>query len=81
MPDGDCFVFSETDGLFEPMVDLGETVQAGDLLARIWDAGRTGVAPVEVRAKRSGLLISRHFPGLIQSGDCAGVVGVLDGPN
>ena len=78
MPDGDCFVFSETGGIFEPMVDLGEEVGTGDLLARIWEVGRTGIPPVELRSKCSGLLISRHFPGLIQSGDCAGVVGVVN---
>ena len=76
MPDGDCFVFSESDGLCEPMVDLGEAVSKGDVLARIWPVDRTGIAPVELSAKRDGLLISRHFPGLIKSGDCAAVVGI-----
>jgi len=27
MPDGDCFVFCEDDGLFEPMMDLGDQVK------------------------------------------------------
>jgi N-alpha-acetyl-L-2,4-diaminobutyrate deacetylase len=76
MPDGDCFVFSENDGLFEPMVDLGEDVKEGDIVARVWPLDRTGIPPVEYRAKISGLLISRHFPGLIKSGDCAAVIGM-----
>lgn len=80
MPDGDCFVFSENDGLHEPMMDLGEPVSKGDIVARIWPVDRTGVAPVELRAKRAGLLISRHFPGLIKSGDCAAVVGTIVDP-
>ena len=79
MPDGDCFVFSETEGLFEPMIDLGEQTSKGDVVARIWPVDRTGVAPLELRAKRSGLLISRHFPGLIKAGDCAAVVGIKVG--
>ena len=79
MPDGDCFVFSEQDGMCEPVVDLGQRVAKGDVLARIWPVDRTGVAPTELRAKRDGLLISRHFPGLIKAGDCAGVVGVVVG--
>ncbi|MGB7242457.1 MAG: N(2)-acetyl-L-2,4-diaminobutanoate deacetylase DoeB, partial [Sulfitobacter sp.] len=76
MPDDDCFVFSQSDGLFEPMVDLGDEVQRGQTVARIWPVDRTGVAPVTLTAKRAGILISRHFPGLIKSGDCAAVVGL-----
>ncbi len=76
MPDGDCFVFSEDDGLYEPMADLGDTVRKGDTIARIWRLDRTGVPPVEYRARASGLVISRHFPGLIKAGDCMAVVGV-----
>lgn len=76
MPGADCYLFSEGDGLFEIMIDLGERVEAGDLVARIWSADRTGVAPQELRAKRGGLLISRHFPGLIKAGDCVAVIGV-----
>jgi N2-acetyl-L-2,4-diaminobutanoate deacetylase len=77
MPDGDCFVFSEVDGMHEPVVDLGDRVQKGDVVARVWPADRSGVTPTEYHAKRSGILISRHFPGLIKSGDCAAVVGVV----
>ncbi len=79
MPDGDCFLFSEHDGLFEIMVDLGDHVQKGDVVARVWSPDRTGQAPVEYRARRSGVLISRHFPGMIKSGDCAAVIGVVEG--
>ncbi|MBW3096195.1 N(2)-acetyl-L-2,4-diaminobutanoate deacetylase DoeB [Pseudohoeflea coraliihabitans] len=78
MPDSDCFVVSEDHGLIEAMVDLGEEVQAGDVVARIWSSERTGQAPVECRAARSGVLISRHFPGLVQAGDCVAVVGVRE---
>ncbi len=76
MPDDDCFLISEGDGLYEPMVDLGVPVRKGDVLARVWPLDRTGLAPTEYRARRNGLLISRHFPGLIQSGDCVAVIGV-----
>ncbi|WP_372572576.1 N(2)-acetyl-L-2,4-diaminobutanoate deacetylase DoeB [Ruegeria jejuensis] len=76
MPDDDCFVFSESDGLYEPMVDLGEDIRKGDIVARVWPVDRTGVDPIEYHAKLSGLLISRHFPGLIKAGDCAAVVGL-----
>jgi len=79
MPDGDCFVASEHGGLLEMCRDLGERVERGEVLARVHDVLRTGAAPVEYRAKRSGILAARHFPGLVQSGDTLAVVAeVLD---
>ncbi|TPI35003.1 N-alpha-acetyl diaminobutyric acid deacetylase DoeB [Mesorhizobium sp. B3-2-1] len=76
MPSGDCFCFAEDDGMIETMVDLGEPVEEGAVLARIHSTGRTGVAPQEIRAKMSGMLTARHFPGLVKAGDCAAVVAV-----
>ena len=35
MPSGDCFSFAEDDGMIETMVDLGEPVEEGAVLARI----------------------------------------------
>lgn len=76
MPDGDCFVFSEDEGMIEPLRDLGDTVEKGDVVARIWPADRTGQSPSDYRANRSGILASRHFPGLVKAGDCIAVVAV-----
>ena len=42
----------------------------------IHDFERTGAQPVEISAPMAGLLAARHFPGLIQTGDCAAVVAV-----
>lgn len=79
MPDGDCFVASEHGGLLEMCRDLGDRVERGEVLARVHDVLRTGAAPVEYRAKRSGILAARHFPGLVQSGDTLAVVAeVID---
>jgi N-alpha-acetyl-L-2,4-diaminobutyrate deacetylase len=74
MPSEDCFIFAEEDGLFETMVDLGEDVREGMIIARIHPIGRTGLAPQEIRAKMSGILVARHFPGLIKAGDCMSVL-------
>jgi N2-acetyl-L-2,4-diaminobutanoate deacetylase len=76
MPSGDCFTFAEDDGLIEPCCDLGAPLRAGDLLARVWRIDRTGVGPVEYRATIDGLLVGRHFPGLVKTGDCVAVVAV-----
>ena len=76
MPSGDCFCFAEDDGMIETLVDLGEPVREGDVIARIHAIGRTGLAPQDIRAKMSGILVARHFPGLVKAGDCATVVAV-----
>ena len=77
--EGECFHLAETDGLLEPLVDLGDPVRMGAPLARIWPTGRSGVAATEVIARHEGILAARHFPGLIRSGDCLAVVAsVLD---
>ncbi len=75
-PDANCYVTSETAGLIEYCVDLGDEVRAGDLLARIHEVERTGGAPVDYHARRDGVFIGRHFPGLIELGDPVGVIGV-----
>jgi N2-acetyl-L-2,4-diaminobutanoate deacetylase len=74
MPDGSCYTTSEHSGLLEMCRDLGDIVKEGDVLARVYDATRTGVTPVEYRARRGGLLAARHFPGLVQIGDTVAVV-------
>ena len=72
----DGFVFAEDGGLVEPMIDLGGTVAAGAPLARIWPMDRSGAAPITLTAPRDGLLVARHFPGLVQRGDCLAVIAV-----
>jgi N-alpha-acetyl-L-2,4-diaminobutyrate deacetylase len=76
MPSGDCYLSSESTGLLEMRVDLGAPVRKGDVIACVHDSQRTGVPPVEYRAKLDGLLAGRHFPGLVQMGDTVAVVAV-----
>jgi N-alpha-acetyl-L-2,4-diaminobutyrate deacetylase len=77
MPSDECFRFAEEDGLIEPCCDLGAPVRAGEVVARIHPIGRTGRAPAEYRAVMDGLLAARHFPGLVQAGDCIAVIGTI----
>ncbi|MCV9999586.1 N(2)-acetyl-L-2,4-diaminobutanoate deacetylase DoeB [Pararhizobium sp. YC-54] len=74
MPDGNCFSFAEEGGLIEPLVDMGETVVAGQVVARIYPIGRSGALTSEVSAKMDGVLCARHFPGLVKPGDCVAVL-------
>lgn len=82
MPGSDCFVISESNGVLEPCVDLGQELRAGQPVARVYDGERTGVAPREYQALRDGILVGRHFPGLVRMGDCIAVVAVqVAGPS
>jgi N2-acetyl-L-2,4-diaminobutanoate deacetylase len=74
MPDGSCYTTSEHDGMLELCKDLGDTVERGEVIARVHDTARTGVAPVEYRTQRGGMLAARHFPGLVRAGDTVAVV-------
>ena len=76
MPDEDCFTFAEDGGLIEFLADLGDGVACGQPVARIFPVTRTGLPPVTVCARRSGLMMARHFPGIVKPGDCVAVIGV-----
>jgi len=75
-PDENCYHFAPISGLVELVVSLGGSLGRGDLLARIWNTESTGQPPQEIRAKMDGILITRHHPGLIKTGDCLAVLAV-----
>ena len=77
MQQDNAYVFSEHNGLFEPCVGLGDAVQSGDLLARVYSTERTGAAPVEYRAASDGIIMGRHFPSLIKIGDFLNVIASI----
>lgn len=77
MPDASCYVQSEHTGLLELTLALGDTVERGDVIARVYDMTRTGAAPVEYRAERSGLLVARRFPAQVNMGDTIAVIAEI----
>ncbi|MFN3526711.1 MAG: N(2)-acetyl-L-2,4-diaminobutanoate deacetylase DoeB [Paracoccus sp. (in: a-proteobacteria)] len=79
MPGDECFHFAPSDGLLHPLADLGQQVTEGQPIAQIWPADRTGVAPSQIQARMSGVIAARHFPGLVQAGDCLAVIAVQAG--
>ena len=74
MPDGDCFTFAEDGGLIAFLADLGDRLERGQPIARIYPTGRTGADPIALHTRRAGLFTARHFPGLVKPGDCAAVI-------
>ena len=74
MPDGDCYLQSEHNGILELCFSLGDQVHAGDTLARIHSIERTGEAAIEYTAKRDGILIARRHLGKVSIGDTIAVL-------
>lgn len=80
MPDARSFVISDHAGLFEPVADLGDVVEEGDLVCRIYPVERLGEAPAEYYAGRGGTVIGRNHKGLVAHGDfLAGIAVDRDG--
>ncbi|EWH00272.1 N(2)-acetyl-L-2,4-diaminobutanoate deacetylase DoeB [Halomonas sp. BC04] len=74
MPDASCYVQSEHSGLLELTLMLGDVVRKGEVIARVYDPARSGAAPVEYRAERSGVLAARRFPAQVNMGDTIAVI-------
>lgn len=66
----DYFVYAPEDGLFEPLVELGDTVVAGQPAARIHNLATPWREPALARFAHAGLVICKRVPGLSQRGDC-----------
>ncbi len=72
---GDSYIAAGDDGLFEFMVDVGDTVQAGAPLAAIHYLEHADRPPLIHTAPKSGMVIGRHAPGLITKGDFVALIG------
>jgi N-alpha-acetyl-L-2,4-diaminobutyrate deacetylase len=77
MQQDNAYVFAEHNGLLEPCVDLGDPVNKGDLLARVYSTERTGRKPVKYLAASDGIIVGRHYPSLIKIGDFMNVIAQI----
>ena len=77
MASSDCFTFAQDEGLTAFAADLGDPVRTGEVIARVYPVGKTGIAPIEYRAAMDGVLAARHVPGLIKAGDCLSVIATI----
>jgi len=77
MQQENAYVFSEHNGLLEPVVALGDPVKKGDLIARVYSTERSGIAPIDYHAGSDGIIMGRHFPSLIKIGDFMNVIASI----
>ena len=66
----DYYVYVDDVGLFEPAVELGETVVEGQLSAHIHFVDDPMRNPVVCRFRTGGLVICKRHLGRVERGDC-----------
>ena len=64
------FVYALSDGVFQPAVQLGDTVAAGDVAGHIHDLGRPFAEPVAVRFSAGGIVVCTRGSSQTSRGDC-----------
>ncbi len=70
----DDYIMSPASGIFEPLVELGDAVEAGQPVGHIHFVEQPSWEPAVVWAKTSGFVMSRRAIPLTQQGDCVVVV-------
>jgi predicted deacylase len=63
------FVYAEREGWFEPAVDIGDVVKEGQLAGWLHDLERPLEAPLELRFRAGGIVLTRRLHTHSQSGD------------
>lgn len=71
----DHFVYAPDAGVFEPLVELGETVRAGQPAGRIHMPETPWAPPAETVFARDGFVLCKRQPGRSLRGDCLFVLG------
>lgn len=64
------YVYASENGLFEPLVELGESVAAGQAVARIHFPETPWRLPETVHASGAGEIICKRVPAMSRRGDC-----------
>ncbi|MBU3737883.1 MAG: deacylase [Rhodoferax sp.] len=66
----DHHVYTMESGLFEPLVEVGDRVEAGQPAARIHHHASPWIAPTELRFALSGTVLCKRVPAVCEPGDC-----------
>ena len=69
-----CFAFAPVSGLYEPVKELGERIEAGITVGLIHKLEWRHEPPAAVTAEVTGTLICRRAQGIVSSGDCVAII-------
>jgi N-alpha-acetyl-L-2,4-diaminobutyrate deacetylase len=73
--DLNCYVMAEENGIFEPFLDLGSTVQEGEVIGQVHIVDNIGTGPVPLNSARRGIVICRRPLGDVRRGDNVMIIG------
>ncbi|MGE0005718.1 MAG: succinylglutamate desuccinylase/aspartoacylase family protein [Parvibaculaceae bacterium] len=71
----DCYLLAESEGLFEPLAQLGDFVRSGAPVARMHRPDRPGDMPTVMHARRDGLVMARRPLAKSSPGDWLLIIG------
>jgi predicted deacylase len=71
----DHMVYAPENGVYEPLVEIGDTVKAGQPAARMHFPETPWAKPVETAFLRDGYVLAKRLPGRSMRGDCLFFLG------
>lgn len=69
MQSADQYIFAYKDGMFEPRVNLGDTVEDGQFAGFIWDMKVPWTEPEKLFFNKGGVVFCKRTPALCEVGD------------
>lgn len=66
----EMYVYAPENGVFEPLVELGDTVAPGTPAARLHMPETPWLPPVEIAFKAAGIVMCKRIPARTKRGDC-----------
>ncbi len=69
MQTAENYVFAYKDGMFEPRVNLGDTVADGQFAGYVWDLKAPWSAPERLHFNKGGVVFCKRTPALCEVGD------------
>ena len=66
----EMYIYAPENGVFEPLVELGDTVAIGTPAARIHFPETPWLPPVEIPFKAAGIVMCKRIPARTKRGDC-----------
>jgi N-alpha-acetyl-L-2,4-diaminobutyrate deacetylase len=69
IPETDYYVMAPDDGLYEPFIELGDEVEAGQAIGQVHYPGHTDKDPWPVHTPVAGMLLCKRPPGRVERGD------------
>ena len=72
--DGSCYIQAPDDGIYEPFIELGDTVTAGQIIGQVHYPQHHEKMPWQVSTTREGFMICKRPPGKVVRGDNIAII-------